>query len=242
MFNLSTDEDYYKPIRTNSSFSDNYIEYESKGDKNKTLSIKGYLNMIKPFLRDIINDHKTQGEWKVNSGNEVIDYKTQRDWKIQLIMIINFISSKDSDEILIIRTKSNNIEIMMGNERDEKEPFQSLLQKYQEDLEDRMRGTEFVFHSVDLLYYNLHKVSLIRGGSCIDSPKWLKNKKATINPKNNYDKCFKYAATVTLNYQNIKNNPRRISRIKPFIEQYDWKERNFPSHKKDWKKFELTLN
>ena len=198
--------------------------------------------MIKPFLRDIINDHKTQGEWKVNSGNEVIDYKTQGEWEIQLIMIINFISSKDSDEILTIRTKSNNIEIMMGNERDEKEPFQSLLQNYQEDLKDKMRGTEFVFHSVDLLYYNLHKVSLIRGGSYIDSPKWLKNKKATINPKNNDDKCFKYAATVTLDYQNIKNNPQRTSRIKSFIEQYDWKERNFPSPKKEWKKFELTLN
>ena len=39
-FNLSIDEDYRKPIRTNSSFNDNYIEYEGKGYKNKTLSIK----------------------------------------------------------------------------------------------------------------------------------------------------------------------------------------------------------
>ena len=61
LFNLSIDEDYYKTIWTNSALV-NYIEYESKGDKNKTLSIKEYLNMIKPYLRDIINDHKTQGE------------------------------------------------------------------------------------------------------------------------------------------------------------------------------------
>ena len=77
LFYLSTDEDYYKPIKTNDAFDSNYIEYESKGDKNKTLSIKEYLNMIRPYLRDIINDQKTQGEWKVYSGNEVIDYKTQ---------------------------------------------------------------------------------------------------------------------------------------------------------------------
>ena len=48
-------------IQTNSSFNDNYIEYERKGDKNKTLSIKKYLNMIKTYLRDMINDHKPQG-------------------------------------------------------------------------------------------------------------------------------------------------------------------------------------
>ena len=119
LFDLSTDEDYCKPIKTNDTFNVNYIEYERKGDKNNTLSIKEYLNMIRPYLRDIINDQKTQGEWKVYSGNEVIDYKTQEEWKIQLIMVINFISSKDSDEIRTMCTKSNNIEIMMANETDE---------------------------------------------------------------------------------------------------------------------------
>ena len=49
---------------------------KSRGDKDKTLSIEEYLNMIKPYLRNIINDHKNQGEWKVYSGNTVIDYKT----------------------------------------------------------------------------------------------------------------------------------------------------------------------
>ena len=77
-------------------------------------------------------------------------------------MIINFISSKDSDEIRTMHTKSNNIEIMMGNETDEiiEELFESLLQKYQEGLEEKMRGSEFVFDSIDLLHYNLHKISL----------------------------------------------------------------------------------
>ena len=102
--------------------------------------------MIRPFLRDIINNKKTQGEWKVHSGNEVINYKTQSELKIQLIMIINFISSKDSHEICTMCTKSNNIEIMMGNGTDEitDKLFQSLLQKYQEGLEEKVRGSEFV--------------------------------------------------------------------------------------------------
>ena len=77
--------------------------------------------------------------------------------------------------------------------------------------------------------YKLNKIGLNRGGSYIDSPKWLKNKKATINSKNNDDKCFQYALTVALNYQNIKKDPQRISKIKPFLDQYIWKEIDFPA-------------
>ena len=61
---------------------------------------------------------------------------------------------------------------------------------------------------------------------------WLKNKKATINPKNNDDNCFQYALTVVLNHQNNGKNPQRISKIKPFIDQYNWKEIDFPSEKR----------
>ena len=77
-----------------------------------------------------------------------------------------------------------------------------------------------------------------RDGSYIDSPKWLKNKKATINPKNNDDNCFQYALTVALNHQHIRKNPQRISKIKPFVNQYNWKGIDFPPEQKDWKKFE----
>ena len=66
----------------------------------------------------------------------------------------------------------------------------------------------------------------------------VKIKKSTINPKNNDDNCFQYTLTVALNHKQIKSNPERISKIKPFIDQYNWKEIDFPSHSKDWKKFE----
>ena len=90
-----------------------------------------------------------------------------------------------------------------------------------------------------MLYYDLNKISLDRGGSHIDSPEWIKNKKATINPKNKKDnKCFQYALTVALNHEKIKDHPERMSKIKPFIDQYNWNEIDFPSTGKDWKKFE----
>ena len=75
-------------------------------------------------------------------------------------MSINFIFSKDSDETRNMHTKSDNIEILMGNETDE--IIESLLEKYQEELKESMKGREFIFDSVDLLYYHLHKTSLSR--------------------------------------------------------------------------------
>ena len=95
-----------------------------------------------------------------------------------------------------------------------------------------MKGSELT----NLLYQNLHKISLNRGGSYLDSSKWLKNKKSTKNPKNIDGKCFQYVLTVALNYQNVKKNPERLTKNDPFIDQYSWKEINFQSHKKDWKK------
>ena len=59
-----------------------------------------------------------------------------------------------------------------------------------------------------------------------------------MNPKANDDKCLQYSLTVTLNHRNIKNNPEGLTKIKPFNNQYSSKEIDFPSHKKDWKKFE----
>ena len=72
----------------------------------------------------------------------------------------------------------------------------------------------------------------------IGSPKWLKNKKATRNPKNSDNNCFQYALIMALNHKQIKSHPERISKIEPFIDQDNCKEIDFPSHSKDWKTFE----
>ena len=63
---MLTDEDYYKAITTEDAFNGNYIEYESIGDEDKKLTIKECLDMIRPYLIDIKNDHKTQGKWKIH--------------------------------------------------------------------------------------------------------------------------------------------------------------------------------
>ena len=137
---------------------------------------------------------------------------------------INFISLKPgSDETRIMHTKSDNEEFMNGSDNDDviKLLSESFLQKYEENLQEKMKGLDFEFDGVNFLYYDFNKASINRGGSYIDSPKWLKDKKSTINPKNNDHKCFQYAVTLALNLDNIDNHPERISKIKPFIDQYN---------------------
>ena len=66
-----------------------------------------------------------------------------------------------------------------------------------------MKGSEFEFVGIKFLYYDFNKISLNRGGSYIDFPKLLKNKKSTIDPKSNDYKCFQYAVTLALNLDKI---------------------------------------
>ena len=101
-----------------------------------------------------------------------------------------------------------------------------------------MRGSDFSFKSVQLLNYKCLKINFKCDGSYIDSPDQITKKKTTINPKNTDDKCFEYAVTVALDYGKIKWNPETISDIKPFINKYNQKERNYPSKIDEWKTFE----
>ena len=107
-----------------------------------------------------------------------------------------------------MHSKSDNIEIIISDDADEviKKLFDSNINqnRYQNNLQS-MRGSEFVLDYVQLLHYKYHKINLNRGGSYIDSPDWIKNKKATINPINKkYNKCFQYAVTVALNHEKLK--------------------------------------
>ena len=127
MFKLSISEDYYKPTLVKRGYNSNYTQCESKGDK--ILTVKEYLSLIEPYLADMINDYKSKGEWKV-----------------QLTAEINFISLKpDSNEKRIMHTKSNNVEIRIGDDTSDvvKELFKSLLQRYQENLQEKNERFRF---------------------------------------------------------------------------------------------------
>ena len=91
------------------------------------------------------------------------------------------------------------------------ELFERLRSRYQSNLQISMRESDFIFDSVQLMYYKCNKVNFQHSGS--HSPHSLKKKKATINPKNKDDKCFQYVVTVELNYE-IDSHPERVLNIK----------------------------
>ena len=103
------------------------------------------------------------------------------------------------------------------------ELFGSHYSRYQTVLEISMWGRDLIFDSVEMMYYKCHKVNARCGGSYIGSKGWIKMKNATINPKNEDEKCFQYVVTVALNYGETESHPERISNIKPFINKYNWK-------------------
>ena len=223
------DDDYYfKPILVESSFKENYKYYESIGDKSKSLSVEQYVDMIKPYLSNLINENKAIE----TSSNE---------WKTQINMHVNFVSSNDTGKIRTIFVGSDNEEITLGNETDDiiKGLINSFLNKYQNEKIILRNGSNFVFESIGLLSYHIHKTILRRGNSYIKSPEWIANKKTTINPKNEENRCFEYSTVVALHHKEIKNHPERISRIHHYFSwDYNWEGIEFPAGIKDWKRFE----
>ena len=116
-----------------------------------------------------------------------------------------------------------------------------MIKKYQETLENKTQGISFVLDYVNFLDIKFNQIDLIRGGTYIETPKWLSNKKATIYSKNDDEddnNCFMYAITVALSHQEIGCHSERISKIKKHTRKYYWKNINFPSQRKDWETFE----
>ena len=103
LFDDYNDNDYYKPILVKSSFNENYKKYKSRGDRDKTLSVEQYLNMIISYLKELINNHKAIR----NNSNE---------WKIQLNMHIRFVSSNDTGDFRAFYVWSKNEEIRLVSE------------------------------------------------------------------------------------------------------------------------------
>ena len=183
--------------------------------------------MIKPYLSDLINENKTSE----NNSNE---------WKIQINIHLNFVSSSSTGEIPTIFVWSDNEEITLGNETDDiiKSLINSFLNNYQKEEIIIRNGSNFAFESVDLLSYHIHKTSLKRGNSYFESPEWTLNKRATINPKNNDNKCFESSIVIALHHQKIGSHPERMLNIDVFSYMYNWKGIEFPAGIKDWKRFE----
>ena len=110
-----------------------------------------------------------------------------------VITIISCISTKSFNEKRTMHSKSKAVEVYMGSDTEDviDTLFNTLLQNFQSAQEiSNERGSEFISDSVEVLYYEFHKIDIIRAESYIVSPDWIASKKATINPKNEKDNVF----------------------------------------------------
>ena len=188
-------DDYYKPILVNHAFSENYEFYMCRGDKTKELSLKQYIDKVVPYLSEFIDEKKNDNQ------------------KIQLHISINFKHTVDIEKKYTFHVKSKNIEILPGDDVNNiiKELTDLFYKNYEEQLLILVNGSGYVYDNVEVLGRHFHKIEVKRGSSYIESPEWIKNKKATINPRNTKDnRCFLYAITIALNHQEISNHPERI--------------------------------
>ena len=96
LFNELDEKDYYEPKKVKNAFDGSYLLYENKGDKDIRLALYEYFDIIRPYLKDMIDKYKARGEWK-----------------IQLSMQIIFVSLTDVNETREMHTKSDNITIMI---------------------------------------------------------------------------------------------------------------------------------
>ena len=105
-----------------------------------------------------------------------------------------------------------------------------------------------MFSSVDFSYLQVIKIKLKKVGTYIETPKWLSNKKAIINPYNIDDNlCFAWSIIISVHYDEINRDHNRISKLKKCIKNYDWNNIKFPTDKSDWGKSgkqntNITLN
>ena len=133
----------------------------------------------------------------------------------------------------VLRSKTNpNNEcnnFITSKSADIDEVFDQLIKKHED-----LNNINFLLKGVD----NFTKI--IMKNTFIESLDWIKNKKCTINPENKDNKCFHYSITISLYHKEIKNNPERISKMKPFINNLNWENINFLPEKQDYKTFEMN--
>ena len=183
-------DNYYALMLTRSLFNKGYQRYHFRGDKMHNMSVKSYFDKINPYLRVLIDENKA--------------YKQ----KIQIDIGFNMVHISSKRRSMHF-SRSDNVICMPSSNTNEilEQLLTSLHERYQDDLQLSCETSSFVYESVEECNINFHEIDLRRGTSFIDTPEWLKHKKAIINPQNkNNVYCFMYSATIALSQSKLGKN------------------------------------
>ena len=125
------------------------------------------------------------------------------------------------------------------NLNDKNEIVTAMIEHMAQQIENpALRNSKVVFDRILHMDIDFHRLNLTRGSSYIPLPDWLMKKKAIINPRNSDMKCFKWAIITAMKWEEIGNNPERISKLKRYENEFNWEEIKYPVSFKDITKFE----
>ena len=182
------------------------------------MDVVAYFTRTRKFLTDLLNKETTN-----------------RAVRSQATSWIRFVR----DEVEQVSLPFNSRMMTVYNLNDKSEIVAAMIEHMAQQIENpALRNSKFVFDRVLHMDIDFHRLNLTRGSSYIPLPDWLMKKKAIINPKNSDMECFKWAVIAAMKWEEIGNNPERVSKLRRYEGDFDWSDIEFPVSFRDINKFE----
>ena len=214
--NLLKIELSWGPEELEGAFGGAYRRYRIDGIEG--MDVETYFARTRKFLIDPLNK-KT----------------TNRAVRSQTTIWIRFMR----DGVEMVNLAFNSRMMTVYNLNDKNEIVTAMIEHMAQQVENpALRNSKFVFDRVLYMDTDFHGLNLMRGSSYVPSPDWLMKKKAIINPRNSDMECFKWTVIAAMKWEEIGNNPERISKLKRYEGEFDWGHLEFPVSFRDIKKVE----
>ena len=222
----------FKPIELEQAFGGAYRSYRVNG--RPKIDVDTFFNRIRKGLIELIKP----------------ELKTRTSARIQTTGWIRFVRDgpprgpgeahdKEGQERIELAFNSLMTSVYRGSEPDQIVDGMIINMKFQIE-NPALLNSRFVFDEFLYLGVNFHQLNLTRGSSYLPLPDWLARKKATVNPHNNDEECFKWSV-IAAEKAGMKD-PQRVSNLRKFMDNYDWSGLEFPVSIKDIGKFETRNN
>ena len=208
------------PKELEGAFGGAYRRYRIDGIEGKghVLDVETYFARTRKFLIDLLNKETTN-----------------RAVRSQATTWIRFVR----DEVEQVSLAFNSRMMTVYSLNDKNEIVTAMIEHMAQQIENpALRNSKFVFDRVLHMDIDFHRLNLTRGSSYVLLPDLLMKKKAIINPKNSDMECFKWAVIAAMNWEEIGNNPERVSKLRRYEEDFDWSGSEFPVSFRDINKFE----
>ena len=208
------------PKELEGAFGGAYRCYRIDGIEGKghVLDVETYFARTRKFLIDLLNKE---------TMNRAV--------RSQATIWIRFVR----DEVEQVSLAFNSRMMTVYNLNDKNEIVTAMIEHMAQQIENpALRNSKLVFERVLYMDIDFHRLNLTRGSSYVPLPDWLMKKKAMINPKNSDMECFKWAVIAAIKWEEIGNNPERISKLKRYEGDFDWSDIEFPVSFRDINKFE----